>query len=279
MKNNTFSWLFISVLLGLGVQACNTVDPDTSFDPVLTGTMRLVFDNVAGTQDLQVNGGTYRNASGESFSPTTLNYFVSNIKLTRTDGGTYVVPQDSSYFLVKETVPASQTITLKNVPAGSYRAVSFVLGVDSLRSTMDISRRTGVLDPAGDHTSANGMYWSWNSGYIFLKLEGTSPSAPTDATGKSTFRYHIGFFGGRDTRTLNNLKTVPISFGPDVATVTPTQRPAVTVQTDVLKLFDGPATVSIAKNPEVMVSPYSATIANNYAQMMQYKGIATTTIN
>lgn len=123
------------------------------------------------------------------------------------------------------------------------------------------------------------MYWSWNSGYIFLKLEGTSPSAPTDATGKNTFRYHIGSFGGRDTRTINNLKTVRVAFGSDAAMVTPTQRPTVTLQTDVLKIFDGPAAVSIVKNPEVMVSPYSQTVAANHAQMIRYKGIVTTVVN
>ena len=204
---------------------------------------------------------------------------MSNIKLTRTDGSQYVVPVDSSYFLVKEDIPTSQTITLTNVPTGDYKSVSFVIGVDSLRSTMDIGKRTGVLDPAGDLTSANGMYWSWNSGYIFLKLEGTSPSAPKDATGLNIFRYHIGFFGGRDTRTINNLKTVPVIFNGEVATVLPKQRPTITIQADVLKLFDGPATVSIAKNPEVMVSDYSATVANNYAQMMRYNRMTTTTLN
>jgi hypothetical protein len=64
-----------------------------------------------------------------------------------------------------------------------------------------------------------------------------------------------------------------------VARVAPKQRPTVTIQADVLKLFDGPATVSIAKNPEVMISTYSQTVATNYAQMMKYKGIVTTTVN
>ncbi|GAB3641693.1 MbnP family protein [Spirosoma arcticum] len=283
MKTNTFVSrslkMFLSAgLLSLAVWAC-TAELNPSLSSDASGTFRIVFDNVAGNQDLQLNAGTYTNASGESFTPTTFTYFVSNIKLTRTDGREYVVPQDSSYFLIKEDVPTSQTVTLPNVPAGSYKSVSFVIGVDSLRSTMEVGRRTGVLDPGGDHTSANGMYWSWNSGYIFLKLEGTSPSAPTDATGKNTFRYHIGFFGGRDTRTLNNLRIASIPFGNDVARVAPKQRPTVTIQTDVLKIFQGPATVSIAKNPEVMISSYSQTIATNYAQMMDYKGIVTTTVN
>ena len=129
-----------------------------------------------GGQNLQLTTGTYRNASGESFAPTTFNYFVSNTKLIRADGAAYVMLQDSSYFLIKEPVPASQTITLANVPAGSCSSVSFVPSADSLRSTMDISRQTGVLNPVGDYTSASGMHWSWNLGYIFQKLEGTRPS-------------------------------------------------------------------------------------------------------
>ena len=275
MKTTMYRALLLTGLLGVAVWACNTTDPD----PAQTGTLQLTFDNVAGVQDLQLTTGTYRNASGESFTPTAFNYFVSNIKLTAIDGRQYVVPQENSYFLIRENVPTSQTVSLANVPAGDYTSVSFLIGVDSLRSTMDIGQRTGVLDPAGDHTSANGMYWSWNSGYIFMKLEGTSPSAPTDATGSNTFRYHVGFFGGRDTRTINNLKTVTINFGSDRASVKPAQVPTVTVQTDVLKIFDGPTPVSIAKNPEVMVSAYSQTVANNYARMMTYKGITTTTSN
>jgi hypothetical protein len=31
------------------------------------------------------------------------------------------------------------------------------------------------------------MFWSWNTGYIFIKAEGTAPS-----NGDSDFRYHLG---------------------------------------------------------------------------------------
>lgn len=275
MRYRSIFTLCLAGVLTAGFLACDTTDPQA----VQSGQFVLSLDNVAGNQDLQLGTGTYTNASGESFTPTTLSYFVSNIRLTRTNGSEYVVPQDSSYFLIRENDAATQRITLRNVPLGDYKAVSFVLGVDSLRSTMDISRRQGVLDPAGDHNGANGMYWSWNSGYIFLKFEGTAPIAPVDATGKNTFRYHIGFFGGYNTRTLNNLKTITVPFGTDVAQVDPNSIPTVQVQADVLKVFDGPTLLSIKENPEVMISPLSASIASNYAQMFSYKGKTTKTIN
>lgn len=259
-------------LLGSGIFACDPVDP------VPTGQFALRFDNVVGEQDLQLGSGTYRNGAGDEFTPTAFNYYVSNLKLIRTDGIEYVVPQDSSYFLVRENVPGSQRITLNGVPYGDYRAVSFVIGVDSLRSTMDISRRTGVLDPGGDHASASGMYWAWNSGYIFMKLEGTSPSAPVNATGIRKFQYHIGLYGGRQTPTLNNLKTVQISFAADRATVGAGTLPTVNLRTDVLKVFDGPTTVRIATHPDVMISDYSGVIAGNYAQMFGYKNTTISTV-
>jgi len=272
MRRLFLSLSLLTAALMAGFLACNTNDPQAVRPPAKFG---LDFSNVVGTQPLQLGTVAYKNASGELFTPTNFNYFVSNIRLIRTDGSAYVVPQDSSYFLIRQTDPATQKITLNNVPEGSYKAVSFVLGVDSLRSTADISKRTGALDPAVDHTGANGMYWSWNSGYIFMKLEGTSPSAPRDATGTGNFRYHIGYFGGRDTKTINNLKTITVSFGADVAQVDPFRQPTVQIQADVLTIFDGTTPISIKAYPEVMISPFSATVAKNYATMFSYKGLKT----
>src|SRR5690606_12105557 len=68
------------------------------------------------------------------------------------------------------------------------------------------TRRTGVLDPAGGMD--DGMYWGWNSGYIFLKLEGTSDMAPVDPSGHRKYRFHIGGFGGYSAPTINNIKTI-----------------------------------------------------------------------
>ncbi len=257
-------------LLGWFALAC---DPNPSLDPS-TGPLSLTFDNVVGGQDLRL-GSTYRNGSGESFTPKVFTYYISNLRLTRADGSEYVVPVDSSYFLLREDVPASQRITLNAVPYGEYKAVSFMIGVDSLRSTMSMDRRTGVLDPGADHNSASGMFWAWNSGYIFVKLEGESPSAPADATGSRTFRYHIGLFGAGGT--LNNTRTVrQLPFGNDRVTVAAGTISTVNLQTDVLKIFDGPTPLSIAAHPQIMLADFSKYVANNYAQMVRYKDVTTT---
>ncbi|GAB3691286.1 hypothetical protein GCM10027592_09180 [Spirosoma flavus] len=230
--------------------------------------MRLVFDNVVGTSDLKLNNNNYQNSSGESFTITKFNYFISNLRLQKSDGTTYVVPQDSSYFLIEEDRPASQTVTLNNLPVGSYTGISFMIGVDSLRSLADISKRTGVLDPGlANHDP---MYWDWNNGYIFVKLEGISKAAP-DAQ-NNQFLYHVGGFGGgyNGKKTINNLRTVTLPFRSDVVSVQPTTTSTVQLTTDVLKLFDGTTKLSIAQHSTVMFEPFSTGIADNYAQMIRY---------
>ncbi|QMW00850.1 MbnP family protein [Spirosoma foliorum] len=267
MKTTTAAGLLAILAIGGLVLACDSNDTN----PLTTssGKLRIAFDNVVSTSDLKLGTGSYQNSSGETFTVTKFNYFISNIRLRKQDGSDYVVPQDSSYFLIQEDKPASQTITLNNLPAGNYTGLTFTVGVDSLRSLADITKRTGVLDPALN----DGMYWEWNSGYIFLKLEGTSPVAP--ALQNNAFFYHVGGFGGGydGKKTINNLRTITIPFSSSVAAVQAGAVPSIQLKTDVMKIFDGPTKLSIAQYSSVMFDPYSTNISNNYAQMFSLVGV------
>lgn len=226
-----------------------------------TTNLTLAFENMAGGVPVHLNLDTFVNVNGEKFTVSLLQYFISNISLKESDGTVITLPQDSSYYLVKESDEKSRNITLM-VPEGRYESVTFVLGVDSLRNTKPLAERTGVLDPA---TGAAGMYWSWNSGYIFFKMEGYSEATPPSKSNDHKFRYHIGLFGGMNSPTVNNVKTITLDL-PKVK-VKAKNNPVVHISTDILKVFTGKNTISIAKNPTVMVSPFSANIADNYASM------------
>ncbi|WP_207515187.1 MbnP family protein [Longitalea luteola] len=230
--------------------------------------LSIEFDNIVGEQNLQLNTGAYTNGSGENYSVSLLQYFISNISVKKADGTVYTVPQDSSYFLIKESDPAARYAKVQ-VPEGEYSSITFVLGVDSLRSTMDISKRTGVLEPSGG--MEDGMYWGWNSGYIFFKFEGTSPHAPVDPTGQHKFRYHIGGFGGYAAPTINNIRTITIDLtAAGNAKVRSGRVSNVHLLVDLAKLFNGSTTVRIAANPTVMFSAYSANIADNFNNMFRH---------
>lgn len=253
------SFFYITLLLFLFI-SCD----DEPINPGERGSIILEFDNRAGNENLEL-GKAYINASGETFTVTKLNYYISNIRLRDTQGKEFIVPQDSSYFLVMEDDPASQKVKLNNIPAGDYNEITFIIGVDSLRSTMNISKRTGVLDPAQGH---DGMYWTWNSGYIFFKMEGISPSAADEQENK--FYYHIGGYGGYDSPTLNNIREAGIHMGKAYAQVRNNKAPQVHLHVDILEVFKNPVAIRIADYPTVMFADFSSTLATNYVNMFKY---------
>lgn len=257
----SLNFLYIAFFFALVSFSCQKDDQSAEADPNKKGSIVLEFDNVVGTNKLVLGSNQYQNAAGENFTVSMFKYYVSNIKLKTAKGTTYTVPQNESYFLINQEDAASQKVRLNNVPEGDYTELTFTIGVDSLRNTMDLNQRTGVLDP-----TAYGMYWSWNSGYIFLKMEGSSPQATED--GK--YRFHIGGFGGYSSQTLNNVKTITLPFGTSQAKLREGATPEVHLLVDVLKMFEGKGDrVSIAKNSTVMFNEYSKNIANNYVDMFR----------
>ncbi len=256
----------IALLLTIGLFAF--AKPATPFiDSIQTGHLVITFVHQVGDKALRLDGTTYRNATGETFTVTTFNYFVSNVMLTKSDRT--LVPMPNQYFLIRQTDPASQRITLTDLPSGDYTALVFTVGVDSLKSVSPITERTGVLDPA--HYGTDNMYWSWNAGYVFLKFEGTSPAAPARADGSRLVQWHVGGFGGGvngAARTRNNLRTVSLSL-PRPAMIQPNRGSAIQVQVDVAKLIDNTAHLSFAKLSTVHGPALAGPIANNYQAMFR----------
>lgn len=255
-------------LFAISFASCKKEKEEPIYNDTKLAPLSIEFDNIVGGQNLYLNTGSYVNAAGETFSVSLLQYFISNISFSKADGTTYIVPQDSSYFLIKEG-DINLSKALVNVPEGDYTSVTFTVGVDSLRSTMDVSKRTGVLDPSGG--MEDGMYWGWNSGYIFFKMEGISDAAPVDPSGQRKYRYHIGGFGGYSAPTLNNIKIVTLDLtaaGP--ALVRQGRNSNIHLMVDIGKVMGGINTISIADNPTVMFSEASQKIADNYMTMFKH---------
>lgn len=159
----------------------------------------------------QVNGsalstGTtlYTNYSRDSFTVSKLNYYISNIRLTREDGYIYSEPQ--SYHLIEHAKGAT-SFSLAAVPVGKYISIEFLIGVDSLRNVS--GSQTGALDPA------NAMFWDWKQGYIFFKMEGVYRTK--SMTERGDYSIHIGGFKGPyaclQTCRFNLIKSIEISEG------------------------------------------------------------------
>jgi hypothetical protein len=130
-----------------------------------------------------------------------------------------------------------------------------VIGVDSTRNVS--GAQTGALDPTND------MFWTWNSGYIFVKMEGTSTSAPSN-----DLTFHIGGFQSPN----NTIRTVNRSF-PTNLTVKNTTVSKVKMKTDVLEMFTSPQNIDFSTFNFTMGGPTSVTVANNYVDMITVKEI------
>ena len=236
-----------------------------SLEPINPNDKNIVtleFDNRVAAQTLVLNDTKYTNSSGEDFTITTLNYFISNVALKKTDGT--VVKMPDQYFLVRQADKNTLMPVLKDVPAADYTEMTFTIGVDSVKSISAVDQRIGVLDVAS--YGSDNMYWSWNSGYIFFKMEGISSVAPTNTGGIKKYQYHVGGFGGRTAATANNLRTVTLSL-PSIASVRKSKSPTIHLIADISKVFSGVSPLKIASAAVVMSPAAAGPIANNYAKV------------
>jgi hypothetical protein len=261
MKKQNSLLLFISVLL-ITFSACKKDDEQSggTGSNTSTGSAKIIFNNMAGSVPLNVAGDSvYTNSSGETFTVTALRYYVSNFSFVKDDGTVVTLPAD--YYLIDQSGKTGFKRTISGLPVGSYKGVRFLIGVDSAKTVQ--GAQTGDLDPS------NGMVWDWNTGYIFVKLEGNSPVAGTI---DSTYQYHISGY-----KTSNNtyaLHWADISFGSQPLVITTTTLPQLNLKTDILEFFRNPYDLSIVDNPVVTASGTTAvSISNNYADMFSFDHI------
>ena len=249
MKNRNLSVLFC-LLTAVLFNGCKK-DGDSSQPTV--GSVLVELNNVVGTQNLALDGTVYSTASGETFTVTTLKYYLSNVKFSKADGSSYAAP--SEYHLVDAAKPSTTSFTINNVPTGDYTGVSFVVGVDSTTTKGDPLALPGDLNPA------NNMYWVWATGHIFLKLEGTV----TSVSPAKALTCHIGGYRA----PYNAIVTASPSLNGSTLPVRADHTAAVHLSADVLKMFTGTTRFQLSSFPTAMEpSAASVQVATNYAAGM-----------
>jgi hypothetical protein len=203
--------------------------------------------------------GQYMNKSGELFSVNAFKMYLGAIRLQNTITQQSTTSQqyhllnyaDSSSLLVNETLAA-----------GTYNQLAFTIGVDSLHSVS--GSQTGALDPL------NGMFWTWNTGYINAKLEGISPSST--AIGNA-ITYHIGGFKYGE----NTQRTVTIPFPPDLLlNLADGISNEINLDIHLEQWFQGNHIISIATTPTVTTpGAIAMQLADNYATLFSFNKMIT----
>ena len=121
----------------------------------------------------------YVSSQKDSIQFTKLKFYLTYFQVKSIKGEINTI--DHSNYLIDIFKPETLEILLNTVSFNNGDKLSFNLGVSSDLNTT--GAHSGALDPS------NGMFWSWQSGYINFKIEGISPSSKTR---QNKFQFHIG---------------------------------------------------------------------------------------
>lgn len=162
MKQKAIKTLFFSIMLiVVGNAAAKTI----------------CFINTWNGQQIEEGKAYYFRTGTDSIRFETIKYYISSIVLYDNDQPTF--KEKNSYHLIDFLNPGSTAITLPF--SEEIDKIQFNLGIDSITNT------SGAME--GDLDPALGMYWTWQSGYINCKIEGTSNLSTAK---KQEFQFHLG---------------------------------------------------------------------------------------
>jgi hypothetical protein len=198
---------FVLILLGISSVLSLTFCKKKPVNTIETGTVTLELSHLWEDSVFLLNENFVNTSTADTFNFQTFNYYISNIQLKNNAGNWITVP--NSYYLINLSDVSSTSMTLKSVPKGEYSAISILFGIDSLHNIS--GAQEGVLSPI------NGMFWSWNTGYIMLKMEGITPNSSSN-----DFSFHLAGFEGensvvhRKEISFNNEKAVVSNTSPTI---------------------------------------------------------------
>lgn len=223
------------------------------------GTTNLQLKFEARVDANPFNFGTrFTNGFGESYTVKTFKFYIHDIVLKTATGGEFPIGSTVHYF-VNFADTSSLRIPL-SVSAKEYNSISFKIGVDSTRNFS--GAQTGALDPT------NGMFWTWNTGYIMAKLEGNSP---VSTASNNAFEYHIGGYKAGE----NVIRSASLSF-PSGAGLSVTEKgnSVITISADINKWFNSTHPLRIASNP-LCTTPGALAMqyADNYQQLFTVSSV------
>lgn len=213
-----------------------------------SNSIEINFSHYVGNEVLKLDSVIYKNALNQDFSVTKFKYYIANIVLLRIDGKPISY---NSYYLIDEEKPGSKKIVLENIPGGEYVSVNFTVGVDSIDNCS--GAQSGALDPI------NGMFWTWNTGYIFMKLEGTSQFSSSPY---AMLEYHIGGF----KKPNNCIQNISLPLNKPIL-ITNNYNKTIEIKTDVLEILKTPISIDFSTLSSVTDFNNATIIADNYSDM------------
>jgi hypothetical protein len=142
--------------------------------------VKLLISNEVDGMPVKSGSMDFTNAKGNKYSFTVMRYYISQLTLTYKDGKKQTWNKS---FLVDALESQNFAINLGKLENyGEITNISFGVGVDSLHN------HTGAQE--GDLDPSKGMLWTWKTGYIFYKHEGSYSELAGGAV--KPLRLHLG---------------------------------------------------------------------------------------
>jgi hypothetical protein len=219
-----------AMVVSTGCDKSGCTDPDAlNHDPGASvnccceykavGTIQFKVVEKIAAEDLQLNQTYQLNGVPMEFTHTGM-YF-SNFTLL-TDTGVVSLPD--SYVLYNAL---DKQFSVHDAPAGSYSGLRFYLGIDSVTNYTTLPADYQPSKPLSSQVPI--MHWSWNTGYIFLRFDGTvDTTQPADNTLDEGMAFHIG----------THEFLTPIEMG-QTFSIADSGTTELTMQIDYEKFFDG----------------------------------------
>jgi hypothetical protein len=163
----------------------------------------------------------------------------------------------SSVLFVK---PEVSSYTVGNIPAGDYPGLRFSVGVPANLNTQAGADAKDITEYSSGHPlsfQVPSMHWSWNTGYIFLRIDGRYDSTG-DNTPNENFRLHVG----------NNPNLAELHF-PGAYTVSPSTDKVLNFEIDYVEFFDD--LDLLTENTLHGNSTLATKIVGNYAKAIKRK--------
>ncbi|WP_299429371.1 MbnP family protein [uncultured Meiothermus sp.] len=164
-----------------------------------------------GDQPLQF-GQTYQTPQGQRYQINMVKFYISEVALVRPDGREVVVDGLVLADFKRDAPTQGVSVMRMEVPPGEYRGIRFNVGVPRELNHLDA---TTQQMPLGINS---GMFWAWNPGYIFYRLEGTALLPD----GNQGWVIHMGTDSFRLPVRIHDLQTrrVRIHIPPSGGTIT-----------------------------------------------------------
>lgn len=163
----------------------SSCEPEVVVDPPAFTGVKVVFDLRYEGQPFVMSDVYWDSFDHRIRIDNIMSYF-SMLKLVKEDGSKVLL---KDFYLANFSESANLTFEL---PAGHYNGLEFGLGVPH-----DYNKDIDPTIYPNDHPlsvpGSEGMFWAWNTGYIFVKFEGKADTLGVEGNPLlHPFAFHVG---------------------------------------------------------------------------------------